>query len=453
MLTERMQRVYVYRLANLDEDPGRYPAEWLEEPWRQVVSALGRVYAEWGDDVATVRALKAGLASDATVDRAGLDLLNAWQQDMMWCIAFAAGDRGVAGTSAEVMQLLGRTPGAPQFRSLAEIEHLIPEPAWLWPSWIPRGMLTVLGGFQGTGKSMFTMELARTVIHGGNWPDGSPVERTGSVVYIDAESIPQENAKRARQLGMDRRQLYLLYASEGQMLDLVDRAWRDQVVEIVAGKRPELVIVDSLSSASSNGQDRPEQVNPLMMFLAGLARRHDCGVVLLHHLRKPSGQLAFPLVTIHEFAGSRHITAMARSVLGLSVMQNGSKGFTLNGPRRLDLCKTNVADSYPEPIGLKLVAMGDGGKRFEYGEAPSIDGGTARDECGDWLLEVLEDGPMRLKELLALGEEAGYNASMIWRARKALPGQIIDTKGNRHPQNQWALATWSEAENASNEDL
>lgn len=449
MLTERMQRVYVYRLANLDDDPDRYPAEWLDEPWRQVVAALRRVYAEWGaDGVKRLTQIKLEDVDALSLDEIKLSM--AWDQDVSWCLDFAARD-GQSG--ADVMEQLRTTPGAPTFRSLADIEHLIPEPSWVWPSWIPRGMLTVLGGFQGTGKSMFLMELARTVIHGGTWPDGAPVERTGSVVYIDAEAIPMENAKRARQLGLDRTQLFLLYASEGQMLDLVERSWRDHVVELVAAKRPELVIVDSLSSASSNGQDRPEQVNPLMMFLAGLARRHDCGVVLLHHLRKPSGQLAFPLVTIHEFAGSRHITAMARSVLGLSVMQNGSKGFTLNGPRRLDLCKTNVADSYPEPIGLKLVATGDGGKVFQFGEAPAIDGGTARDECGEWLLDALADGPMRMKDLLALGEEHGYNASMIWRARKTLPGQIVDTKGNRHPQNEWALAGWEGSADEAGEEL
>jgi hypothetical protein len=151
----------------------------------------------------------------------------------------------------------------------------------------------------------------------------------------------------------------------------------------------------------------------LLIFLAGLARRHDCGVVLLHHLRKPSGQLAFPLVTIHEFAGSRHITAMARSVLGLSVMQNG-KG------------------------------TGDGGKRFEFGEAPSVEPTTSRDECGEWLVELLAGGPMRLKEIMAAGAEAGYNVSMIWRARKERAGEVVDTKGKQHPANKWALACWLE---------
>lgn len=449
MLTERMQRAYVYKLAYLQAEPDRYPLEWFDDPLRQVVSALVKAMEDWDPDkLALVRQLRASDGGAQSSDERELSGL--WNEDMVWALGFGTKE---GQHTSDLLQWLSNTPGAPRFPSLAEIEHLIPEVEWLWPSWIPRGMLTVLGGFQGTGKSMFTMELARTVIHGGTWPDGTPVERQGQVVYIDAEGMIQENLRRAVQLGLNRSQMSLLYASEGQMFDLTDRFWRDQVVEITAAKRPELVIVDSMSSASSNGQDRPEQVNPLMMFLAGLSRRYSCGVLLLHHLRKPSGQLAFPLVTIHEFAGSRHITAMARSVLGLSVMQSG-KGFTLNGPRRLDLCKTNVADEYPEPIGLKLVATGDGGKVFEYGEAPSIDGGTMRDECGDWLLELLDDGPLQLKEIVAAGEAEGYNKSMIWRARKNdLAGQIVDTKGNKHPRNRWALAGWSEDDEAEDDCL
>jgi uncharacterized protein YpbB len=35
-------------------------------------------------------------------------------------------------------------------------------------------MITLLGAYQGTGKSYFVLDIARTVIHGGPWPDGAP---------------------------------------------------------------------------------------------------------------------------------------------------------------------------------------------------------------------------------------------------------------------------------------
>jgi hypothetical protein len=202
------------------------------------------------------------------------------------------------------------------------------------------------------------------------------------------------------------------------------------------------VIVDSLRSVSLNGTDRAEQVNPLLLFLSGVARFGNCSVVIVHHLRKPSGsQQAFPLVTIHDFAGSGHIIALARTAIGLSVMQNGG-GFSLRGPRRVDLCKT--FEDYPEPLGVALESLPGGGKRMVYGEAPNADT-TARQDCGSWLIEYLEmNGPSKPKDVTADALEAGYSRDMVYRVRKELEARIINTKGNKHPQNKWSLMSQEE---------
>jgi len=298
-------------------------------------------------------------------------------------------------------------------------------------------MITVIGGFPGTGKSWFVLDLARSVIHGGNGPDGKPVTATGPVVWVAGEGIPQVVMQREEALQLDDSQLYMLHASEGSMLDLASEMWRDELIELVGAVRPRLVIVDSLRSVSLNGTDRAEQVNPLLLFLSGVARFANCSVVIVHHLRKPSGsQQAFPLVTIHDFAGSGHIIALARTAIGLSVMQNGN-GFSLRGPRRVDLCKT--FEDYPEPLGVTLESLPGGGKRMVYGEAPNADT-TARQDCGSWLIEYLEEhGASKVKDVVADALEAGYSRDMVYRARKELETRIVNTKGHKHPQNRWAL--------------
>ena len=65
---------------------------------------------------------------------------------------------------------------------------------------MPKGMLTMLGAYQGTGKSYRTMDLARIVLHGSTWPDRQPTQHDAAgarVVYVDAEGIPQVNSARA----------------------------------------------------------------------------------------------------------------------------------------------------------------------------------------------------------------------------------------------------------------
>src|SRR3972149_5886400 len=50
--------------------------------------------------------------------------------------------------------ILSARPGySPHFPSLRDIAEDLPPIEWLWPGWIPRGMLTIFGAAQGSGKS------------------------------------------------------------------------------------------------------------------------------------------------------------------------------------------------------------------------------------------------------------------------------------------------------------
>jgi len=73
-----------------------------------------------------------------------------------------------------VQTILSARPGyTPSFPSLAEIAADLRPIEWLWPGWIPRGMLTIFGASQGSGKSFVALDLAYRIIHGLPFPDGS----------------------------------------------------------------------------------------------------------------------------------------------------------------------------------------------------------------------------------------------------------------------------------------
>jgi hypothetical protein len=329
------------------------------------------------------------------------------------------------------------------FPTLADIADTLKPVSWLWPGWIPRGMLSLLGAYQGTGKSYFVLDLARTVIHGGPWPDGAIPDRIGNVVYVEAEAIPQVTNERAQALGINRHKLWLMMAENGEMLDLTQPRWQDHLLDLATTVQPQLIIIDSLSSISSSGQNSVEDTTRLMLYLVALARHCDCGLLVLHHLRKPpGGQLNLPGMSVHDFRGSGHITAMARTVLGLSVIQNGRQ-FSLNGPRRLDLVKSNLGP-YPEGIGLKLETNGDQ-VRFVYGEPVAFEDAqeSPGDKCEEWLLSYLEEnGPSKPADVLRAGESAGFSKSTIYRTRKQLAALISNTDKNfRAPGNLWQLAS------------
>ena len=58
---------------------------------------------------------------------------------------------------------------------------------WLWDGYLPRGMLTLLAGLPGCGKSTLSLAFAATVTSAGRWPDGTPMRTLGSVLIWSSE--------------------------------------------------------------------------------------------------------------------------------------------------------------------------------------------------------------------------------------------------------------------------
>ena len=418
MLTEYMQRRAVWELVY--GKPERTPAvEQFEEPWRTLYLVAER-HLEQGKS-----------ASDALGQAAQ---------------AAASGERDYWAEVSRLLEAVSSASDAPRYDSYEDIAATLPPIAWLWDNWLPRGMLSLLGGFQGTGKSYLALDLARIVTQAETWPDGTPVQAPGRpAVYVEAEAVPQITAQRLRDMGMRADRLYPLLPDRYGIINLTERSWQDRLADMVGVLKPELVIIDSLSTISDRSQNDVEALNDLLMFLVRLAAFGNCGMLVLHHLRKPSTmQLSLPGVSIHDFRGSGHITAMARTVLGYSVVQTG-KQFSLNGPRRLDLAKTNVGD-YPTPIGIKLVKDPAGRTLFEYGQAADVESGTQRDAAAEWLVDALElaGEPLSQAEIVKQGLEEEYSRPTVLRALDALEqaGQIVPTKGRKVTGNKWALATW-----------
>ena len=408
MLTRRMQiQAIADRLAGLGDGSRHPPFDELEEPWRSVYRAV----------VESPAGLEKPAVLAALADRPDRD--------------------------AVLGAILAAVPGERlAFPSLRDIAGSLPPIRWLWPAWIPLGMITLLGAVPGAGKSYLALDLARRVIAGEPFPDGSPQPLSGaSVIYVDAESVPQILSERARLWQMDTSRLYLMRPAGRLFIDFGDGADRDRLVEMALQLQPALIVVDSLSSISSKGENNVEDVRELLGFLNRLALDAQCGLLLIHHLRKRSPLPLMDTLTVDDFRGSSHIIAMSRSVMGLSIVQTGAEP-DRNGPRRLEIVKTNLA-RYPEPIGMQFVPMHPKGAMIQYTAQPpqAYKQPTKTDECSEWLLRTLEEaGPLKPQEIVERAEAEGFSQRTVYRSRERLGEQIVDTEGHKHPENRWALA-------------
>lgn len=341
-------------------------------------------------------------------------------------------------------------------RTLLELAAELEPVRWLWPFWIPRGMLSILGAAPGMGKSLLALDLARRILAREPFPDGSPsVNSDSRVVYVDAEAVPALQNARAESWGVDRDRLWMMLPrKELGMMDFGSSVDQDRLVDACCRVEPDLVIVDSLGSIHVKGENNVEDVRAVLGFLGSVAREFGAGLLLVHHLRKRGKGFQGPTALgLDEFRGSTHIIAVARSVLGLTIVQAGPEP-DRNGPRRLEVVKTNLC-RYPEPLGVVLEepedAPGDPAAGDVHSGVPTIRytpppkpyrAMTKADQCAAWLADYLEEAaePMRPADVIRAADEAGYTRGVVYRARTQLRGVVADTKGKHHPENRWQLS-------------
>lgn len=331
------------------------------------------------------------------------------------------------------------------FESFDQIAKGLTPINWLWPQWIPKGFITLLGAEPGTGKSLVALDIAKRIIHQESWPDDAPAGvHQRRIVYVDAELVPQMLHQRAVRWGLDESKLFVMSPSRNEMLDFGDRKCRERLRRMVAQIEPSMVIVDSLSSITLRGENNIEDIRGILGFLNELAVDYNVGLLLIHHLRKRGNNQITTSTTreisIDDFRGSGHIIAMSRSVLALSKVQT-TRVKDRNAPRKLQQIKNNFGP-YPDPLGCDLMPLHPEGVFLSWSaDAPEIfKEPTKVDLCKDWMQKMLTS-PQSPSDLVRLGkDQEGWSRSTIYRAKRDLGTLIANTEGHQSPDNKWVLA-------------
>jgi hypothetical protein len=145
--------------------------------------------------------------------------------------------------------------------SMAELARTLKPIEWLWPSWIPRGMVTFLAAAPGSGKSLLALDLAHRLLCASTFPDEQPVQvQDASVIYVDAEDAPYLHYERALGWNMDLARLFIKIPEPGSMIDLTKPDQRERLLEEVDTHQPDLVVIDALGNITNRGENAVEDV-------------------------------------------------------------------------------------------------------------------------------------------------------------------------------------------------
>lgn len=306
---------------------------------------------------------------------------------------------------------------------------------WAWPGYLPQGMLAILGGAPGCGKTTIALAAAAIVTRGGRWPDGSRCAEPGDVLIWSGEDAPAVLAARLRASGADMTRVHFVDGVTGQAGEGFDPGRDMPLLEAAAAKlaAPRLLILDPVVSAVAGDSHKGAEVRRSLQPVVNLAQRIGCSVVGITHLSKGTAGRD----PVERITGSIAFAALARVVLMASKVTPDPGGD--GEPRRLLVrAKSNIG---PDEGGFAYelerveVAPGVEGQRVCWLEAlegsarelladaeadNSSDDGSTAAGVDAFLLGLLDTGPMQAKAIKSDADGAGYAWRTVQRAAHRL---------------------------------
>ncbi|MGN1113712.1 MAG: DNA repair protein RadA [Oscillospiraceae bacterium] len=164
-----------------------------------------------------------------------------------------------------------------------------------------KGSLVLLGGEPGIGKSTILLQICQFL--GENY----------TILYVSGEESVRQIKLRARRLGVDSENLYLLACTDCE-----------EICSVIKKEKPEIVIIDSIQTMSigaiSSAQGSVSQVRECTNMFMKTAKSEEIPMFIVGHVNK-DGAIAGPKVMEHivdcvlYFEGERNLSyRMLRSI-------------------------------------------------------------------------------------------------------------------------------------------
>lgn len=303
---------------------------------------------------------------------------------------------------------------------------------WLWKPWLARGVVSVLDGDPGVGKSMLTMDLVARLTTGRAMPlDGDSHPPQNCLVVALEDPLDSVVRPRLEAAGADLSSVAFLEGVKetgpGGSLEAVMQLPRD--LDLITAEtvrhQPALMVIDPLFAVL--GLDKrgrcikasdDQGVRQLTGQFKVLAERVGTHIMLVRHLNKASGGAA-----IKRGSGSIAITGQARSVLLAAKDPNNHECGILA------MTKTNLA-AMPKSIRYRITSDGLSSRLDCLGPCDAtadelLSPGTTADyfkravtTAEDFLEVALQDGGRTWEDLVAMAAKEGIAEITLRRARE-----------------------------------
>ncbi|TFG54653.1 MAG: hypothetical protein E4H30_08615, partial [Methanomassiliicoccus sp.] len=311
---------------------------------------------------------------------------------------------------------------------------------------IPMGMVTLVCGDAGLGKSSFLTEIACRVSKGEALPGAlEATVEAGSTLYVTTENDPERVFRpRALACGGDLDKIRWMR----NVLTTVSRK-RDQPTVFDASKHLpaierrikevgdiRMVVIDPIISHINEKIDpnSSSHVRQLLDMLSEFAAAHDLAMVVVGHMAKGVATSA-----VQKMAGSHQWVAAARVVLGVG--REGEDEVAGVKSRVIKMLKANIyiteqglefnlvdhwitdVDETGDEISLRTAKVEWVGERAVDSESvfnPEKVEASGKEKAIRIILKALKDGPLPEKDVLSLCVAEGVGKGSYYAARTEL---------------------------------
>jgi len=299
------------------------------------------------------------------------------------------------------------------------------EVSWLWPSYIPKGNLTIIEGNPGLGKSMITCKIAACESTGVPYPHSTLTARepAKTLMLLAEDSIYHTVRPRIEDNGGDLDNINIFEAVKNAdgSLDIISlRRDLDLLREELGRGNYTNLVIDPFTAFLGDIDNYKETDSRLVLTpLKSIAEEFEISVIAVRHLRKSSSGKA-----ILDGGGSIAFSAAARAVF--TVIENPE----VDG-ECLFVCTKASLSAKPPGIAFKI----DGGNKISFLREVELTAQQAldseqtadntkrpaREDAKAYLLSALSEGPQPSEEVLKFAAKEGHARSTVLAAKRELP--------------------------------
>lgn len=337
--------------------------------------------------------------------------------------------------TASAMARNGRAGQTPDQLAVIRVADVKAEPVrWLWPGYVPLGMVAVIDGHPKLGKSTLCLDLGARVTTGSPMPDGAPGVGPANVVVLSAEdSAAHVIRPRLDAAGADPARVVLVdhVPDEGGARDVELPGDLARIEALVRAEHALLVICDPLMAYLGANIDahRDQDVRRALRPFKALAERTGAAFLIVRHYNKAGERNP-----ILRGGGSIGISGAARSVLMVAQHPDDEtrRVFALAGgnlaPDPPALAYRIVNDELHATARIVWEGPTEHRARDLLADRGEHGGEPVRAEAEKVLREILADGPVPARKVKALARDAGVSDRTLDRAREAI-GAVTRREG------------------------